>query len=82
MFPALRLNRPQIANVSCEETFQLTGRPMRYIPSTVTIVATTLTLVAVSAALIVQSNAETIGSSYTSTAPKDCHVQKRRQWRR
>ena len=47
---------------------------MRYIPSTVTIVATTLTLIAASAAMILQSNAETIGSSYTSTAPKDCHV--------
>ena len=47
---------------------------MRYIPSPVTIVATTLTLVAVSAAMILQSNAETIGSSYTSTAPKDCRV--------
>ena len=47
---------------------------MRYIPSAVTIVATTLTLVAVSVAMILQSNAETIGSSYTSTAPKDCRV--------
>jgi hypothetical protein len=47
---------------------------MRYIPSTVTIAATTLTLVVTSAALILQSSAETIGSSYTSTAPKDCHV--------
>src|SRR6478736_3763593 len=52
----------------------IAGRPMRYIPSTVTIVATALTLFGVSAALIVASNAETIGSSYTSTAPKDCHV--------
>ncbi|MCP4621360.1 MAG: hypothetical protein GY844_33580 [Bradyrhizobium sp.] len=47
---------------------------MRYIPSTVTIAVTTLTLFAVSAALVLQSNAETIGSSYTSTAPKDCRV--------
>jgi len=47
---------------------------MRHIPSPVTIVATTLTLVAVTAAMILQSNAETIGSSYTSTAPKDCRV--------
>src|SRR6187402_104500 len=47
---------------------------MRYIPSPVTIVATTLTLVAVTAAMILQSNAETIGSSYTSTAPRDCRV--------
>jgi hypothetical protein len=47
---------------------------MRTIPSTVTIAVTTLTLVATSAALILQSNAETIGSSYTSTAPKDCRV--------
>ena len=47
---------------------------MRYIPSTVTIVASTLTLFGVSAALVVASSAETIGSSYTSTAPKDCHV--------
>lgn len=45
---------------------------MRYIPSTVTLAVTTLTLVCASAAL--QSNAETIGSSYTSTAPKDCRV--------
>jgi hypothetical protein len=52
----------------------MTGRPMRYIPSTVTIVVTTLTLFAVSAAMVLQSNAETIGSSYTSTAPKDCRV--------
>jgi hypothetical protein len=47
---------------------------MRYIPSTVTIIATTLTLVATSAAMILQSSAETIGSSYTSTAAKDCRV--------
>jgi hypothetical protein len=47
---------------------------MRYIPSTVTIVVTTLTLFAASAALILQSSAETISSSYTSTAPKDCRV--------
>ena len=52
----------------------MTSRPMRYIPSTVTIVVTTLTLFAVSAAMVLQSNAETIGSSYTSTAPKDCRV--------
>ena len=52
----------------------MTGRPMRTIPSTVTIVAGTLTLFAASAALVLQSNAETIGSSYTSTAPKDCRV--------
>lgn len=50
------------------------GRRMRYIPSTVTIAVTTLTLVAASAALILQSSAETTGSSYTSTAPKDCRV--------
>src|SRR6185295_1576506 len=47
---------------------------MRYIPSTVTIVASTLTLFGVSAALVVASRAETIGSSYSSTAPRDCHV--------
>ena len=52
----------------------MTGWPMRYIPSTVTIVVTTLTLVATSAAMVLQSNAETIGSSYTSTAPRDCRV--------
>jgi hypothetical protein len=52
----------------------MTDRPMRYIPSTVTIVVTTLTLFATSAAMVLQSSAETIGSSYTSTAPKDCHV--------
>jgi len=50
------------------------GLPMRYIPSTVTIVVTTLTLFATSAAMVLQSSAETIGSSYTSTAPKDCRV--------
>src|SRR5262249_31304599 len=33
-----------------------------------------LTLVSASAALILQSNAETIGSSFTSTAPRDCRV--------
>lgn len=47
---------------------------MRCIPSTVTILVTALTLLAASAALILQSNAETIGSSYTSTAPRDCRV--------
>ena len=56
----------------------MTGRPMRYIPSTVTIAVTTLTLFAVSAAMVLQSNAETIASSYTSTAPKDCHVKSAR----
>jgi hypothetical protein len=52
----------------------MTGVAMRYIPSAVTIVVTTLTLFAASAALVLQSNAETIGSSYTSTTPKDCRV--------
>jgi hypothetical protein len=52
----------------------MTGPSMRTIPSKVTIVITTLTLFAASAAFVLQSNAETIGSSYTSTAPKDCHV--------
>lgn len=52
----------------------MTGPPMRCFPSTVTIVVTTLTLFAASAALVLQSNAETIGSSHTSTAPKDCRV--------
>jgi len=52
----------------------MTGPPMRYMPSIVTIAVTTLTLFAASAALILQSNAETIGSSYTSTAPRDCRV--------
>lgn len=52
----------------------MTDRPMRYIPPTVTIVVAALTLLAASAALILQSNAETIGSSYTSSAPKDCRV--------
>jgi hypothetical protein len=52
----------------------MTGPSMRTIPSAVTIVVTTLTLFAASAAFVLQSNAETIGSSYTSTAPKDCHV--------
>lgn len=50
------------------------GRPMRCIPSTVTIVVTALALFAASAAMVLQSHAETIGSSYTSTAPKDCRV--------
>jgi hypothetical protein len=52
----------------------MTGRPMRTIPSTVTIIAGTLTLFSATAALVLQSSAETIGSSYTSTAPKDCRV--------
>lgn len=73
VFPALRLNRPQIANVKSGKTFQMAD-PMRYIPSIVTIALTTLTLVAASAAMVLQSSAETIGSSYTSTAPKDCRV--------
>ena len=47
---------------------------MRSIPSTVTILAATLTLVAGGAAIPPQSNAQTIGSSYSSTAPKDCRV--------
>ena len=47
---------------------------MRYISSAVKIAVATLTLLSASAALILQSNAETIGSSYTSTAPKDCRV--------
>ena len=47
---------------------------MQYIPSNVTIAVSTLTLFAASTALILQSSAETIGSSYTSTAPRDCRV--------
>ncbi len=47
---------------------------MRYIPSTVSIVVAALTLFATSAAMVLQSSAETVGSSYTSTAPRDCRV--------
>ena len=47
---------------------------MRYIPSAFTIALAMLTLFTASAALVLQSNAETIGSTYTSTAPKDCRV--------
>lgn len=47
---------------------------MRNIPPTVRIVVAALTLLAASAAMIPRSNAETIGSSYTSTAPGDCRV--------
>lgn len=39
-----------------------------------TIAATAVALLAASAATVSRSNAETIGSSYTSTAPKDCRV--------
>ena len=42
--------------------------------SPVTFLKGSMTLVAAMAALILQSNAQTIGSSYTSTAPKDCRV--------
>jgi hypothetical protein len=52
----------------------MTGMPMRYIPSSFTIALAMLTLFTASAALVLQSNAETIGSTYTSTAPKDCRV--------
>src|ERR1700741_4188196 len=51
-----------------------TDLPMRHIPSAFTIALAMLTLFTASAALVLQSNAETIGSSYTSTAPKDCRV--------
>lgn len=44
---------------------------MRYIPSIVTILAATL---ATAFAATAAANAQTIGSSYTSTAPKDCRV--------
>lgn len=70
----MRLNRPQIANVKSCKTFHKTDRPMRILPSPVTIALTTLTLVATSAAMVLQSSAETIGSTYTSTAPGDCRV--------
>lgn len=50
----------------------MTVRPMRYVPSPVTFA--TLTLLATNAASILSSNAQTVGSSYTSTAPKDCRV--------
>ena len=42
--------------------------------SLVTFLIGSMTLVAATGALILQSNAQTIGSSYTSTAPKDCRV--------
>src|SRR4051812_23419804 len=37
-----------------------------------------VTLIGATAALILQSDAQTIGSSYTSTAPRDCRVQSAR----
>ena len=40
---------------------------MRHIPSAFTIALAMLTLFTASAALVLQSNAETIGSTYTST---------------
>jgi hypothetical protein len=42
--------------------------------SPVTFLIGSMTLVAATGALILQSSAQTIGSSYTSTAPKDCRV--------
>ena len=42
--------------------------------SPVTFLKGSMTLVAAMAALVLQSNAQTIGSSYTSTAPRDCRV--------
>jgi hypothetical protein len=42
--------------------------------SPVTFLIGSMTLVAATGALILQSGAQTIGSSYTSTAPKDCRV--------
>ena len=48
---------------------------MRYIPSPVTIAIATLAMLSAGGVPMPQSNAETIGSSYTSTAPKDCRVQ-------
>src|ERR1700704_6311017 len=50
------------------------GHQMKRVPSLVTFGLASLALIASTAALIVQSSAQTIGSSYTSTAPKDCRV--------
>jgi len=47
---------------------------MRYVPTSVTIATAALALLGASAVTIPRSNAETIGSSYTSTAPKDCRA--------
>src|SRR4029453_11509510 len=47
---------------------------MRRPSSPVTFLVGSLTLVTATAALILQSGAQTIGSSYTSTDPKHCRV--------
>jgi hypothetical protein len=47
---------------------------MKRVPSLVTFGLASLTLIASTAALMSQSSAQTIGSSYTSTAPKHCRV--------
>lgn len=52
----------------------MTGHPMRNFPFPVTIAAFLLTQVVGNVAIIAPLRAETIGSSYTSTAPKDCLV--------
>lgn len=52
----------------------MTGRPMRFISSTVTILRITLAVLGLSAGLVPPSHAQTMSSNYTSTAPKDCRV--------
>jgi hypothetical protein len=55
--------------------FRNRGRPMQRVPfSPVAFGIASLAVISTTAALILQSRAQTTGSSYSSTAPKDCRV--------
>jgi len=65
------LNRPQLANVIEDRGF-LNKAVMKHPISPGTLLISSMTLLTATLAPILQAAAQTIGSSYSSTAPSDC----------
>jgi hypothetical protein len=77
VFRAIALNLPQNAHVECWFREIEAGRMKRlHHPAIVhvTFGIAVAALICANGGLISNANAQTIGSFYTSTAPKDCHV--------
>src|ERR1035437_9910202 len=81
VFRASSVNLPQVARVENSCSSATKGGRMKHVPSPriargmhVTLGIAATTLFCAGSGPISPSNAQTIGSTYTPTAPKDCHV--------
>jgi hypothetical protein len=75
VFRAFQLNLPQIAHVEDRSSsVNEASRMMRVPPLSIIALVTPATLFCAASGLISPANAQTVGSTYSSTAPKDCRI--------